>query len=158
MLQVIKQTTTKTINTLILNYEGPKLKSISTKSSGVDCVDVDEITKRGIVLGNTTKVLNEAVADVAIGLMIAAARRFQESRFKMENNEWVVGGPQWMLGQDITGSTVGIVGLGGIGQAIVKRLQCFDVSRFLYTGHSIKKEGNYLYGIIETNFLFKHFL
>lgn len=46
-----------------------------------------------------------------------------------------------MLGQDIAGSTVGIVGLGGIGQAVVKRLKAFEVTRFLYTGHREKKEG-----------------
>lgn len=56
------------------------------------------------------------------------------------SNNWVSGN-QWMLGQDIEGSTVGIVGLGGIGQAIVKRLKAFEVARFLYSGHREKKEG-----------------
>lgn len=50
-------------------------------------------------------------------------------------------GPQWLLGQDISGSTVGIVGLGGIGQSIVKRLKGFNVEKFLYTGHREKPEG-----------------
>lgn len=50
---------------------------------------------------------------------------------------------QWLLGQDLQGSTVGIVGLGNIGQEIVKRLKGFDVSRFIYTGHSRKKAGIY---------------
>lgn len=50
---------------------------------------------------------------------------------------------QWLLGQDLRGSTVGIVGLGNIGQAIVKRLKGFDVDRFVYTGHSRKKAGIY---------------
>lgn len=58
-------------------------------------------------------------------------------------NEWVAG-HQWMLGQDIAGSVVGIVGLGGIGQAILKRLVPFQVTRFLYTGHREKREGDLL--------------
>lgn len=49
---------------------------------------------------------------------------------------------QWMIGQDISGSTVGIVGLGGVGQAIVKRLKGFDVARFVYSGRNDKPEGN----------------
>lgn len=73
--------------------------------------------------------------------MLAAARRFQEGRFKIENNEWELGRWHWMLGQDVVGATVGIVGLGKIGQTIVRRLQGFDVGRFLYTGHSLKAEG-----------------
>lgn len=63
------------------------------------------------------------------------------------SNEWTPG-TQWMLGQDIAGSTVGIVGLGGIGQATIKRLRAFQVNRFLYTGHREKKEGSKNYHII----------
>lgn len=120
---------------------GPQLRSISTKSAGIDYVDVDEVKRRGIPLGYTPHVLNDAVADIAVGLLISAARRFYEGRRKIDTDNWEQGRPQWMLGQDIKGSTVGIVGLGGIGQAIVKRLQGFNVGKFVYTGHSAKSEG-----------------
>lgn len=53
--------------------------------------------------------------------------------------------PQWLLGQDIRGSTVGIFGLGNIGQAVVERLMGFGVERFIYTGHSPKKEGTLMF-------------
>lgn len=78
---------------------------------------------------------------MAIGLMIAASRRFTEGRWTIEKYDWNQDGPEWLLGQDIQGSTVGIVGLGGIGQAILKRLKGFEVGQFLYTGHSAKREG-----------------
>lgn len=123
-------------------FIGPQLRSISTKSAGIDYVDVAEVKRRGIPLGHTPGVLSNAVADLAVGLMIAASRRFTEGRWKIKNDEWQDDSPQWMLGQDIMGSTVGIVGLGGIGQAIVKRLIGFEVGKFLYTGHSAKPEGS----------------
>lgn len=52
-------------------------------------------------------------------------------------------GPQWLLGRDLSGSTVGIVGLGNIGQTILLRLKCFNVEKFLYTGHKEKPEGEF---------------
>lgn len=126
---------------LVQTFTGPQLRAISTKSAGIDYVDVAEVKRRGISLGYTPGVLNNAVADVAVGLMVAAARRFHEGRLKIANNQWEQGRPTWMLGQDIVGSTVGIVGLGGIGQTIVRRLKGFDVNEFVYTGHAAKKEG-----------------
>lgn len=120
---------------------GPQLRSISTKSAGIDFVDVAEVKRRGIPLGHTPGVLSNAVAEMAVGLIVAAARRFTEARWIMERNDWNLDSPKWMLGQDIQGSTVGIVGLGGIGQAILKRLKGFEVGSFLYTGHSAKENG-----------------
>lgn len=124
-----------------LNRAGPQLKAISTKSAGIDYVDVPEVKRRNIPLGYTPNVLSDAVADLAIGLMVAAARRFHEGYLKIVTDNWELGDPQWMLGKDIKNSTVGVVGLGGIGQQIVKRLKGFDVGRVLYTGHREKPEG-----------------
>ncbi|KAM3957941.1 uncharacterized protein ACR2FA_008084 [Aphomia sociella] len=122
---------------------GPQLKAISSMSSGLDHIDLDEVKKRNIPLGNTPAVLNDAVADIAVGLMIAAARRFKEGVRDVESGEWKRG-VNWTVGQDIVGSTVGIVGLGGIGQAIVRRLKGFDVARFVYSGRSDKPEAKTL--------------
>lgn len=74
-----------------------------------------------------------------VGLAIAASRRFHEGRLEMENNRWERKA-QWMLGQEIRNSTVGIVGFGGIGATIAKRLSGFDVKQFLYCGHNPKPE------------------
>ncbi|KAJ8916813.1 hypothetical protein NQ315_005820 [Exocentrus adspersus] len=127
----------------IIEAAGPQMKVVGTMSAGYNHIDVDELKKRGIKLGNTPNVLNNAVADIAVLLALAASRRIHEGRLKIENNQWDLGS-QWMLGQDISGATVGIIGLGGIGQAIVKRLIPFEVQQFLYTGHREKVEGKEL--------------
>jgi lactate dehydrogenase-like 2-hydroxyacid dehydrogenase len=120
-----------------LNAAGPQLKAISTMSVGLDYVDLEEIKKRKLPLGYTPNVLNDAVADLGVGLAIAAGRRFHEGRLKIESSQWE-NRPQWLLGQEIRNSTIGIVGFGGIGSTIAKRLQGFDVKEFLYCGHNKK--------------------
>ncbi|CAB3230643.1 unnamed protein product [Arctia plantaginis] len=127
----------------ILDLAGPQLKVISTMSSGTDQTDIEEIKRRGIRLGNTTKVLDNAVADITVALMINAARRFKEAVHELESGQWKYG-VQWMLGQDVAGSTVGIIGFGGIGQAVLRRLRGFDVARFLYSGRTDKPEAKTL--------------
>lgn len=84
-------------------------------------------------------VLNDAVADMAVGLMIAASRRFHEADIKIRQGQWK-SHPSWMLGKEIRGSRVGIVGLGNIGQTIAKRLSGFDVGQVVYSGRSRKSE------------------
>ncbi|XP_001356851.3 glyoxylate reductase/hydroxypyruvate reductase-like isoform X1 [Drosophila pseudoobscura] len=121
------------LNAEALDAAGPQLKSISTMSAGIDYVDVAEVKKRKIPLGHTPTVLNTAVADLAVGLLIAAGRRFHEGRKKIETNNWENYHLNWMLGQDIRDSTVGFYGFGGIGQAIAKRLSGFDIDQVLYT-------------------------
>lgn len=129
------------VNSEFLDAAGPSLKVVSTMSAGYDHLDVPEIKRRGIKVGNTPMILSDAVAEIAIFLTLGAARRTHEGRMKIEQGQ-VETGLQWMLGVDLRGSTVGIVGLGSIGQAIVKRLKPFGIRRFLYTGHSRKKAGD----------------
>lgn len=122
---------TTPLDSEVLDAAGPQLKALSTLSSGVDYVDVEEFKRRGIPLGHTPTVLNDTVADLAVGLMIAAGQRFREKQLTLEN---------YFVNLQITGSTVGIIGFGGVGQSIAKRLQGFDVERLLYTGHTPKPE------------------
>jgi len=121
------------LNAEVLDAAGPQLRAISTMSAGIDYVDVPELKKRKIPLGHTPTVLNNAVADLAVGLMIAAARRFHEGRLKIENSCWENYHLNWMLGQDIRDATVGFYGFGGIGTTIAKRLAGFDIGDVLYT-------------------------
>lgn len=125
----------------ILDNAGPQLKAIVTGTAGFDYVDLSEIEKRDIKFGYTPNVPNDAVADLAIGLMIAAARRFAEGYRQIVDQSWQLNDPSWMLGQDIKGSTVGIVGFGRIGQVIAKRLTGFEVAKIIYSGNSEKLEG-----------------
>lgn len=125
------------LNAEALDAAGKQLKCISTMSVGIDYVDLEEIKRRKIPLGYTPTVLNDAVADIAVGLAIASSRRFHEGRLKIERSEWERR-QQWLLGQEIKDSIVGIVGFGGIGSTIAKRLSGFDVKQFLYCGHSPK--------------------
>ncbi|KAF5277139.1 hypothetical protein FQR65_LT03845 [Abscondita terminalis] len=112
---------------------------VGAMSAGLDNIEVEELKKRNIKLSNTPGVLNAAVADMAVLLTLAASRRLHEGRRHIENNTWEIS-LLWMLGQDLGGSTVGIVGFGEIGQAIARRLRSFDVKDFIYCGHREKKE------------------
>ncbi|CAH0564754.1 unnamed protein product [Brassicogethes aeneus] len=127
----------------ILDQAGSQLKTVSLMSAGYNHINIPELKERGIKLSNTPKVLSDAVAEVAVLLTLGAARRSHEGRKKIESGDWK-SDPQWLLGQDISGSTVGIIGLGSIGQAILKRLKPFGVEQFIYTGHKEKTEGKEL--------------
>jgi glyoxylate/hydroxypyruvate reductase len=127
----------------VINAAGDRMKLIASISAGYDHIDVDGLTKHGIKLTTTSVALKDTVANMAVLLALAASRRMQECRQHMDNGTWKIGF-QWLLGQDISGSTVGIVGLGEIGQAIVKKLKPFNVKQFLYSGHREKPEAQEL--------------
>lgn len=127
----------------LLDKAGPQLKIVSTVSAGYNHCNLEELRARGIKLSNTPNVLSPAVAEIAITLMLGAARRFTENLEQVRSGKWEIGFDK-VLGQDIRGSTVGIIGFGGIGQAVVKRLAGFEVSRFVYSGHREKPEGKAL--------------
>ena len=102
------------------------LKVISTISVGVDHIDLAAATAAGIPVGHTPGVLVDSTADLAVGLMIAATRRIAEADRWIRTGQWSQG---WqsdlLLGTDLSQATVGIVGLGPIGEATVKRLSGF---------------------------------
>jgi glyoxylate reductase len=103
-----------------------QLKVISTISVGVDHIDLAAATAAGIPVGHTPGVLVDSTADLAVGLMIAATRRIAEADRWIRTGQWSQG---WqsdlLLGTDLSQATVGIVGLGPIGEATVKRLRGF---------------------------------
>jgi lactate dehydrogenase-like 2-hydroxyacid dehydrogenase len=105
----------------------PRLRAISTMAVGTDNIDLAEAARRGVPVGHTPDVLTDTTADLALGLMIAAARRLPEAERAVRAGEWGPWHPAWLLGRDLHGATVGIVGMGRIGRAVARRLEGFAV-------------------------------
>lgn len=122
---------TDPVDAEVLDAAGPSLKVVSQMAVGYDNIDVAACTERGIPVGNTPGVLTETTADLAVALMLAAARRLCEAAAFVKAGEWVTWRPMELAGYDLHGSTVGIVGLGRIGKAVARRLRGFDC-RLLY--------------------------
>jgi glyoxylate reductase len=113
----------------------PGLRAISNYAVGTDNVDLEAASERGIPVGNTPDVLTESTADLALALMLGASRRLVEGEAYVRRGEWRTWEPDLLLGRDLHGSTVGIVGLGRIGQAVARRLEGFGCE-LLYTTRS----------------------
>ncbi|MFB4163221.1 2-hydroxyacid dehydrogenase [Alteribacillus sp. JSM 102045] len=116
----------------------PLLKVVSNVSVGYDNLDIDELTKRGIAATNTPGVLNETTADAVFGLLLAAARRIPELDQYVKRGEWKGLLPEEKFGIDVHHKTLGIIGMGRIGEAIAKRAHFgFDMN-ILYHNRSRK--------------------
>lgn len=109
----------------------PRLKVISQCAVGFDNVDLVAATERGIPVGNTPGVLTDATADFAFTLLMAAARRVGEAIDYVRAGHWQTWGLTLLLGQDVYGATLGLIGFGRIGQAVARRARGFDM-RVLY--------------------------
>jgi len=106
----------------------PRLRVVSSCSVGLDHVDLEAARARGIAVGHTPGVLTETTADLALALMLAAARRIPEADRFVRDGRWRPERrwePDMLLGRDLHGATVGLVGLGAIGQAVARRLAGF---------------------------------
>lgn len=109
----------------------PRLRVVSNVAVGYDNIDVDAATQRGILVGFTPGVLTETTADLAFALLMAAARRIVEGDRATRDGRWRTWHPSFLLGQDVHGATLGIVGLGAIGMAVARRAGAFGM-RVLY--------------------------
>ncbi|EAQ96481.2 Lactate dehydrogenase [Congregibacter litoralis KT71] len=108
----------------------PQLRFIASMSVGVDHIDVKAATARGIVVGNTPGVLVETTADASFALLLAAARRLVEADRFVRGGHWRVENawsPEFFTGKDVAGATLGIVGLGEVGQAVARRAAGFGM-------------------------------
>ena len=119
----------------LLDAAGPGLRVVSNLAVGYDNIDLAACARRGIAVGNTPGVLTETTADLAWALILAAARRVAEADRYVKAGEWRTWGPQLFLGSDVHGSTLGIVGLGRIGQAVARRAIGFEMT-ILYHARS----------------------
>jgi glyoxylate reductase len=109
----------------------PRLKVVSNLAVGFDNIDIPSATERGIPVGNTPGVLTDTTADFAFTLLMAAARRLQEGIDYVRAGKWKTWGPMLLMGQDIHGATLGIIGFGRIGQGMAARSAGFGM-RVLY--------------------------
>jgi lactate dehydrogenase-like 2-hydroxyacid dehydrogenase len=116
----------------------PELRVISQMAVGVDNIDISACRRRGILVGHTPDVLTETVADTAFALISAIVRRIPEGMDMVREGRWGVWDPWAMLGGDLHGSTLGIVGMGRIGSAIARRAAGFDME-VLYASPSGKE-------------------
>lgn len=116
----------------------PKLKAVSSVSVGVDNYDIDDLTRRGILLSNTPDVLTETTADTGFALIMATARRVVELATMVRNGEWTQNIGAEHFGTDVHGKTLGIIGMGRIGEAVAQRGHFGFGMPVLYHSHSPK--------------------
>ena len=109
------------------------LKIVSNYAVGYNNIDVEEATKRGIRVTNTPGVLTDTTADCAFALMMAISRRIVEADKYIRNKQWIhAWGPKMYMGSDIHGKTLGIIGMGRIGSAMVPRAKGFNMDTIYY--------------------------
>jgi len=105
----------------------PKLKVVSNFGVGVDHIDLQAASERNILVGNTPNVLDGATADLTFALLLAAARNITQGNDFARSSDFTFYDPSFMLGQEVNGSILGIVGLGNIGFQVAKRAIAFDM-------------------------------
>jgi glyoxylate reductase len=132
-------TATETMDAEVMDAAGKDLKVIANMAVGYDNVDVEAAGERDIVVTNTPGVLDETTADVAFMLLLAAARRLGEGERLLRAGEWEWWGPKQLMGRDVWGKRLGIIGFGRIGQAVARRARGFGME-ILYHNRSRKEE------------------
>ncbi|WP_233801773.1 2-hydroxyacid dehydrogenase [Paraburkholderia sp. HP33-1] len=123
-----------------------RLKALSTISVGYDQFDVDDLTRRGVVLTHTPDVLTESTADTVFSLILASARRVVELADWVKAGQWRTSIGPAQFGLDVQGKTIGIVGLGRIGGAVARRAALGFNMKVLYTNRSANPQAEQAYG------------
>lgn len=126
------------INGRILE-QAPQLKAVCNIAVGYDNFDLEELTKRGVMATNTPGILTETTADLTFSILMAAARRVAEADHYVKSGQWQEWFPSLMLGKDVFGATIGIIGMGRIGEAVARRAKGFDMD-ILYHNRSRKTD------------------
>ncbi|POM73071.1 Glyoxylate reductase/hydroxypyruvate reductase [Phytophthora palmivora] len=131
---------TDKVDAEVLDAAGPSLRVVSTMSVGYNHIDVEACKARNVRVGYTPGVLDVSTAETAVALTFAAKRRVLECAASAKNGEWGVWQPFQYCGSDVTGSTVGVVGLGRIGTTYARMLKNGFNCKILYTGPREKLE------------------
>ncbi|NLT41108.1 MAG: D-glycerate dehydrogenase [Anaerolineae bacterium] len=133
----------------------PKLRVVANYAVGFDNINVDDCTARGVAVGNTPGVLTDTTADFAFTLLMSAARRVVEGMDYVRAGRWKTWGPMLLLGRDIYGATLGLLGLGRIGSAMAERAKGFNMRVLYYDPYrreDLEKELNLEYVDLDTLF------
>jgi glyoxylate reductase len=126
--------------------QAPYLKAVCNVAVGFDNIDVGEATKHGVLVSNTPSVLTKTTADFAFALLMAAARRVAEGERFIHEGRWTTWHPGELLGKDVYGATLGLVGLGQIGLEVAKRAMGFDM-QVVYNDVARRVEDEEKYGL-----------
>ena len=105
----------------------PRVKAITNFSVGTDHVDLEAAKRKGVIVTNTPDVLSDATAEIAMLLMLGAARRASEGERMVRDQQWKDWSPAFMVGKQITGKRIGILGMGRVGQVVARRARGFDM-------------------------------
>jgi lactate dehydrogenase-like 2-hydroxyacid dehydrogenase len=133
----------------------PRLRVVSNYAVGVDNLDLAALRERRILVGHTPDVLTDATADLAFALILSVARRLPEGIAAVRAGEWVTWEPDWLLGRDVHGATLGIVGLGRIGSAVARRGAGFGME-VLHAGGAGAREVSLEELLAEADFVSLH--
>lgn len=130
------------IDAAFFDAVGSQLKVVSNFAVGYNNIDVEEARRRGILVGNTPDVLTDATADIAVALMLAAARCLRQGMTNVQQDDWKTWEPTGFIGQDLSDKTLGIVGMGRIGIATARRCHAAWGMKVVYTSRSAKNEAD----------------
>lgn len=150
LLEEVKQaealwtTVTDVVDTEVLE-NATRLKIIANFAVGYNNIDVEEATKRNIIVTNTPGVLNETTADLTFALLLSTARRLSFAEAELRDGKWTAWSPMGYTGMDVSGATIGIIGMGRIGEAVARRALGFNMKVLYYNRHR-KEEAEARYG------------
>lgn len=125
---VLVPTVTDDIDASIIDAAGPSLKMIANFGAGTDHIDVAAAHAKGIIVSNTPGVLTEDTADLTMALILAVPRRLVEADRLLREGKFTGWSPTWMTGRRVRGKTLGIIGMGRIGQAVARRAVAFGLT------------------------------
>ena len=123
----------------------PNLKLVTNLAVGFNNIDLPALRKYGVMATNTPGVLTNSTADLVFGLLLATARRIPESERYLRAGKWKSWYPMQLVGKDVSHTTIGIIGMGRIGQAVARRAKGFDM-KVLYHNRRRRHEAEEMYG------------